>query len=249
MLSANQILEIKLQAFGGYPSVLPNVCEIYPCTMGEILEKGVIRYNGLLGLLLLTENDIAQNIKEKTGEEVPLENIDPLGYLLQSADINETFFLELREAFATFIKEDIMFLPTINAVLIGPKTEKRLITSENFRDFQDILRIQNRKEIKEPPPENESPGQRKMRLLREKVAAVKKKKAEKNGEGQSLEDLLEIASVFGINYKTETLYAFYGLISRYQKKEKWDQDIQMLCAGADSSKIKTEYWGGSSKNE
>jgi hypothetical protein len=54
-----------------------------------------------------------------------------------------------------------------------------------------------------------------MRLLREKVAAVKKKQAQKNGEGQSLEDLLEIASVFGINYKTETLYAFYGLISRH----------------------------------
>ena len=249
MLSANQISDIKLQAFGGYPSILPNVCEVYPCTMGEILQKGIIRYNGLLGLLLLTETDIAQNIKEKTGEEVPIEKIEPLSYLLESADINESFFLELREAFATFIKEDIMFLPTIHSVLIGPKTEKRLITPQNFRDFQDILRIQNRKEIKEPPPENESPGQRKMRLLREKVAAVKRKKAEKNGEGQSLEDLLEIASVFGINYKSETLYAFYGLISRHQKKEKWEQDIQMLCAGADSTKLKTEYWGISTKKE
>lgn len=247
MLSANQIHDIKLQAFNGSPSMLPGVGFIYPCTMGEILEKGVTRYNGLLGILLLDEAEIAKNIKEKTGEDVPLEDLEPLSYLLKSADLNESFFLELKEAFSTFIKEDILFLPTINSILIGPKTERRLITPKNFRDFQDILRIQNRKEIKEPPPEDESPGQRKMRLLREKVAAVKKKQAQKNGEGQSLEDLLEIASVFGINYKTETLYAFYGLISRHQKREKWNQDLQMLCAGADSSKIKTEYWGGSSK--
>jgi hypothetical protein len=28
-------------------------------------------------------------------------------------------------------------------------------------------------------------------------------------------------------------------------KEKWEQDIQMICAGADSKKIKTKYWGES----
>jgi hypothetical protein len=41
---------------------------------------------------------------------------------------------------------------------VGSPTDRRLITEENFRDFQDILRIQNRKEIVEPPPKDESPG-------------------------------------------------------------------------------------------
>lgn len=115
--------------------MLPGVGLIYPCTMGEILEKGVTRYNGLLGILLLDEAEIAKNIKEKTGEDVPLEDLEPLSYLLKSADLNESFFLELKEAFSTFIKEDILFLPTINSILIGPKTERRLITPKNFRDF------------------------------------------------------------------------------------------------------------------
>jgi hypothetical protein len=26
-------------------------------------------------------------------------------------------------------------------------------------------------------------------------------------------------------------------------KEKWEADIQMLCAGADSKKLDTKYWG------
>jgi hypothetical protein len=38
-----------------------------------------------------------------------------------------------------------------------------------------ILRIQNRKEVPEPPPKDESAIARKMRLLREKREAVKRK--------------------------------------------------------------------------
>ena len=81
-----------------------------------------------------------------------------------------------------------------------------------------------------------------MRLLREKVAAVKKKQAQKKGEGQTLVELMEIASTFGID-RNESLYAFYSLVRRHQMREKWQQDLQMICAGADSKKLKTKYWG------
>lgn len=249
MLLANQIEDIKAQAYAGYPSQFNNVCKIYPKTIGEIVEIGINKYQGQLGLLLLTETKIVELIKEKTGQEIPIEEVEPLTYLLASAEQDDRFLLELQSIFSTFIKEDILLLPPINSVLVGSPEEKRLITPQNFRDFQDILRIQNKREIEEPPPENETPGQRKMRLLREKVAAVKKKQSQKNDEGQSLGDLLEIADVFGIDTNNRTLYAFYNLLHRHQLKEKWEQDIQMLCAGADSKKIKTKYWGGSSKDE
>lgn len=249
MLSAKDISDIKLQAFAGEPSMLSGTCYIYPLTCRDIIKMGEQEYNRRLGVLLLTEIEIAKLVKDKTGTDVPLEQIDVLAYLLNSANTNDSFFVELKTAFTTFIKEEILFLPTINSILIGSKAERRLINSKNFRDFQDILRVQNKKEIKEPPPENESPGQRKMRLLRERVAEAKKKQAQKSGEGQSFQDLLEIAAVFGIDYRNETIFGLYQLVSKFQRKEKWDQDIQMLCAGADSSKIKAEYWGESSKNE
>ena len=213
---------------------------------------GSVKYNGSLGILLLTEVEIAKLIKEKTNEDVPIEDIHPLTYLLQSARYDDTFLLELQNIFSTFVKEEVMLLPDINSILIGGEaaiSEKRLINESNFRDFQDILRIQNKIQIEEPPPPDETPGQRKMRLLREKVAAVKKKQAQKSGESQSFVDLMQLGEVYGIDIEKKTLYAFYCLIRRYQMKEKWEQDIQMICAGADSKKIKTKYWGESLDEE
>ena len=84
-----------------------------------------------------------------------------------------------------------------------------------------------------------------MRLLREKVAAVKKKQAQKKGEGQTFLELMEIADTFGINKDKCSLYAFYCLLRRHEMREKWNQDLQMICAGADSKKMKTKYWGES----
>lgn len=245
MLSANKINEIKEQAYCCVPSTFGNICKVYPFTIREIVEMGTSLYNGRLGLLLLTETEIINIIKEKTGEEVPIEGIHPLEYLIQSAAQDDKFFLELKETFSTFIKEEILLLPQINSVLVGDPSKRRLITEENFRDFQDILRIQNRRDIVEPPPKDETPGQRKMRLLREQVAAVKKKQAQKKGEGQTLVELMEIADTFGIDTKNCSLYAFYCLIRRHQMREKWNQDLQMICAGADSKKMKTKYWGES----
>lgn len=80
-----------------------------------------------------------------------------------------------------------------------------------------------------------------MRLLREKVAEAKKKKKEET-ESSSLADMLEIAETFGIDLN-KSLYAFYGLLRRNQMREKWNQDLQMICAGADSKSMKTKYWG------
>lgn len=249
MLSANQVEDIKTQAYMGAPSRLNNVCRVYPFTMKEIIEMGTTEYNTRLGILLLTEVEIANLIKEKTGEDIPPDQIHPLSYLLASSEVDDTFLLELQRVFSTFVKEDVLLLPKINSVLVGPPDEKRLITEANYRDFQDILRIQNRREFVEPPPANETPGQRKMRLLREKVAAVKKKQAQKKGDGQTLVELLEIAETYGIDIQNHTLYAFYGLLRRHQLREKWEQDLQVICAGADSKKIKTKYWGESLDDE
>lgn len=249
MLSANKVDEIKAQAFIGAPSTLDGVCKIYPFTMKDILTMGVIKYNTKLGILLLTEVEISNIVKEKTGEDISPDKIHPLSYLLASAEADDMFLLELKNIFSTFVQEDVLLLPKISSVLVGPPEEKRLINESNYRDFQDILRIQNRRDFVEPPPENESPGQRKMRLLREKVAAVKKKQAQKKGDGQTLAELMEIAETYGIDVQNHTLYAFYGLLRRHQLREKWEQDLQVICAGADSKKIKTKYWGESLDNE
>lgn len=249
MLSPEELEVVKEQAYGGYGSLLPQVCRVCPLVIGEILEMGTDVYNRRLSLLLLTEVEIAKIIKEKTGENIPVDKIHPLEYLLKSAEQDDLFFLELKTAFSTFINEEIILLPELSAVLVGPPDQKRLITDLNFPILQEILRVQNHREVKEPPPANESPIARKMRLLAEQRDAVKRKQQQKDGKGASFLDLLEVAEVCQINYKEKTIFALYRLIQRFRAKEKWDQDIKMLCAGADGSKLKTEYWGESLKEK
>lgn len=103
--------------------------------MSDLLKMGSNVYNARLGLLLLTETEIAKLIKEKTNENIPTEKIHVLEYLLKSAEVSDTFLLELQSAFATFITEEVLLLPKINSVLVGPMSEKRLITENNFNDF------------------------------------------------------------------------------------------------------------------
>ena len=234
---------IKEQAYAGYPSRLPGACYVHPVLVGDMLKMGSNVYSSRLGMLLLTSDEIRKIMEEKGVEINENTDLSPLPFLLKSAQANDSFYLELQAAFATFIKEEITLLPKINSVLIGPMAEKRLITEKNFIDFQTILNLQNRKKVPGPPPENESPFARKMRLAAEQRDAVKRKQQQKQGGAQDLADLMEIAEVFGIDYKNKSIYAFYGLIQRHQLREKWTQDIQMLCAGADSKKIKAKYWG------
>ena len=250
MISVDKVKEIKAQAQLCKPSTLNGVCKIYPKTVSEIVEMGEEKYKAILGTLLLNEIEIAKLIEKKTGTAPPLEEINVLSYLLKSADKDELFSLELQSMFSTFIKEEILFLPTIDSILIGPPSERRLINSSNFQDFQTILCIQNHRKIEEPPPEDETPWERRIRLYNKQVAEIKKKKAKEKGEdGRPLHELLEIAQIFGIDIDKCTLYAFYQLIRRHEAKEKWDNDIQMLCAGADSKKLKTQYWGSSLVDE
>lgn len=239
---------VKEQAYGGYPSWFSNICQVRPITMGEFLKMGSTTYYTRLGLLLLTTPEIEDIIAEKGLNPEDYGDLRPLTYLLRNAEASDSFLLELESAFSTFIDEEILLLPKLNAVLVGSPEDKRLITNDNFEDFQTILRLQNRKVVPEPPPENESAIAKKMRLAREKREAVKRKQQQQNGEEQSLEDLLEIAEVFGIDYQDKSLYCFYGLLSRYQRKEKWDQDLHSLWAGGDPNNIKPEYWGLSKKD-
>ena len=246
MLSANQIEDIKAQAYAGCGSDLSEVCKVYPLTIKEVIEMGYSNYKTYLSTLLLDEVAISQHIKEKMGEEVPPDKIEPFDYLLSSAEQSDSFLLEVQTMFNTFIKENIVILPEVSLVVIGNPVDRRFISKDNFKEFQEILRIQNGQKVKPPPPKDETPGERKMRLLRERVEAAKQKQSEKDTEGMPFSVFLEIAEVFGINLDKCTVYAFYKLIARHQAKEKWEQDIQMLCAGAEADKLKTKYWGDAS---
>lgn len=105
------------------------------------MEIGVSEYYERLGLLLLTTPEIEGIIKKKGINPKEMGDLRPLTYLLRNAEANDTFLLDLETAFSTFINEEILLLPKINAVLVGSPEDKRLITNDNFEEFQTILRL------------------------------------------------------------------------------------------------------------
>lgn len=238
--------------FIGAPLLLEDVCLIKPMTVLDKIRLGM-KYDSYLSLLTISSEDIEDILLNKIGEEGKfLEKITPFDYLMLSAEYNNSFFIELKEAFSTFIREEIFIVPKAKIVLVGKMEEQKIINKDNFSRFQEILRIQNHLDTPEEIPENENYMQRKFRLRRKQLKEAKAKQAKKDEHTPRFVDLMSSLCVMNVgitwdNIKDLPLFTFYELLGRNQKKEKYDLDIRSLLAGADKKKVKLEYW--ISKNE
>ena len=237
----------KELCFIGAPLIFENMFLIKPLTVFDRINLGD-KYMEYLNLLCLSETDLEEILTEKIGDEKDkLTKITPFDYLMLSADYNESFLLKLKEAFFTFIQQDIFIIPKARQVFVGKMEENNIIDNSNFSKFQHFLRLQNCLEEEEEIPENENYMQKKFRLRRQELKKAKQKQAEKSGNKIDFLDLMESLCLMNIgitweNIKDLPIFTFYSLLSRYQVKEKYSIDIDSLLAGADSKKIKLKYW-------
>ena len=226
-----------------------DICWIYPLTIKEIIGMGQDTYNEYISYLCADIRDIQKEMKKEgiSDEQIPDTAFD---YLMQQSKVDRTFFVELQKAFSTSIREKVHFLFDQNIICIGADFKKeKTLTRDNFEDFQNILRAQNKLPVPEPIPKNESPMAKKFRLRREQVSEAKRKQAIKNGENVSLFDSISTLMCLnpGITFKNIgdlTIYQFRDLLARAQAKYKYDLDIRMIAAGADPKKIKPKHWFG-----
>ena len=226
-----------------------DICWIYPLTIKEIIGMEQDNYNRYVSYLCADIRDIQKEMKKEeiSDEQIPDTAFD---YLMQQSKVDRTFFVELQKAFSTFIREKVHFLFDQNIICIGADFKKeKTLTRDNFEDFQNVLRAQNKLPVPEPIPKNESPMAKKFRLRREQVSEAKRKQAMKNGENVSLFDSISTLMCLnpGITFKNIgdlTIYQFRELLVREQAKYKYDLDIRMIAAGADPKKIKPKHWFG-----
>jgi hypothetical protein len=239
----------KEKLFFGAAINYNDICWIYPLKIKEIIGMGVNSYNEKISLLC---SDIGTIQKELKKEGVPIEDMcsSAFEYLLLQAYVDRTFLVKLQEAFFTFIKEKVRFLFDEKEILIGDDfSERRVLNEDNFEDFQNILREQNRLPVPEPIPKNETPMARKFRLRREQVAEAKRRQAEKEGEIITLIDSIStlmclVPGTTEEEIKRMSIYQFKERLSRAQARYKYDLDIRMIAAGADPKKIKPKHWFG-----
>lgn len=237
------------QLFCGTPIDF-GICYVFPLTLREIIDLGP-KYEQYLSILTLDKKEIEKNLKKQGIEEEMKYSV--FEYLLLSAAFNDNFFLELKQALFTFIKEKISISIESKQIFIGELNEERILDEEKFADFQYILRKQNMLPVPEPIPEHETPMQRKFRLRREQVKEAKQRMAQKNGDIVTLKDSISslICLNIGVTYENFgelSIFAFKELLARAQKKYKYDLDLRLIAAGADPKKIKPKDWFGKLDN-
>ena len=177
----------------------------------------------------------------------------PFQYLLMNYYQDEEMRKKIHEAFQTFLHEPVTIVPEIEMLLIGKSEDEldpdvdlenpRLLTEENYFDFQNMIRTVMGEELAEKPDPDEDPN----------VARIKKKNRErrrqlaKDKKPPTFGTLLAAICCMGIGLTPlnigEMSYAcVHWLIGMYQQNEEYDIDIRALLAGADSKKVKPKYW-------
>ena len=165
---------------------------------------------------------------------------------------------KIHEAFNQFIHEPVTIVPEIEMLLIGKSEdeldpdvdleEPRLLTEENYFEFQNMIRQVMGVEMEkpsDPDEENLDPRIKRYKMKVKQSEELLKKKKAKNAP--TFGTLLTAICCMGIGLNPlnigEISYAcVHWLISMEQQKEEYDIDIRALLAGADSKKVKPKYW-------
>lgn len=246
---------ISAETFLCFPKLFQNKINIYPPRVKDIV--GNSKFNQYLRILTITQAEIRDLFEEEKIEgNIPTPFLFMYGNYCRNEEVKKI----TEEAFEFFLHQKVTFVPKMGVILIGEiekisDTIKNIedlfyISEKNFFDFQNAIRdsLGIKKEEPELPPNPEEDPR--VRALKEKFRKGKKKVSEvkaKTGKSLTLETCLVSICCMGIGLNPlnigEISYASVSeLMQMYQGKEKYDIDIRSLLAGADSKKVKPEYW-------
>ena len=239
---------INEKVFLGHPIDFQDICKIYPPTVNDmVLNDEFIKYQALF---TMSQEELDDAYRD---EDKNVITPTPFIYLLISYHNEEQMRSLILRGFEALIHESVTIIPEMEIIVVGVDEEHldpdkdlvnpRLITADNFFDFQNTIReIIGLKAVEAPDP-NEDPRVARIKAksrYREKVKA-------KSSAGPKLGTMLAAICCMGIGLNPlnigEMSYAnVLWLIQMYQQQEAYDIDIKSLLAGADSKKVKPKYW-------
>ncbi len=243
---------INDKIFLGFPINFKDICKVYPPKVNDVV--GNENFNIYLSIFTITQEELDEiYLKDKSVERIPT----PFQYLMMNYYSEEEMRGYIEEAFELFVHESVAIVPEIEMLLIGKKEEEidpdvdlenpRLITEENFFDFQNKVRLSvGQKELEHAEEEEyEDPRIKRWKMkIKEREKIINSKKAK---SAPTLGTLLAAICCMGIGLNPlnigEMSYAcIQWLIAMYQQNEEYDVDVRALLAGADSKKVKPKYW-------
>lgn len=244
-----------IESFLKIPQNFQGICTIYPPTVNQVLREETKQ---LINILTISQEEIEDYFLDKKDDKGnPINSPDPFTYLLLNAQYNLEFKQKLIDSFQLYINEPVSIFSDQGIIVIGDLQKEvlkiksiesimdnlRIINKDNFFEFQNALRRAcGDKELEKPNP-NENPRIKQMKAKARYRDRIKAKK----GIGITFEETLVSICCMGIglnplNIGEISYAASKKLVEKYQQKEKYDIDIRSLLAGADSKKIKVQYW-------
>jgi len=237
----------------GFPITFKNICKVYPPTVNDV--SGNEYFSIYHALFTITQEDLNDEyLKNENIKHIPT----PFEYLLLNYYQGGEMQQHILDGFQFFLHEPVTIVPEINMLLIGKSEDEldpdkdldnpRLLTEENYFDFQNMIRmVMGSSEVKPPDPEEQNLDPRILRYKRKIREADKIRAKKKQKDGPKFGTLLAAICCMGIGLTPlnigEISYAcVHWLIAMEQQKEAYDIDIRSLLAGADSKKIKPKYW-------
>ena len=236
-------------SFLGEPIDFKGICKIYPPKIKELLSEQA--YPVYKKLLLSSQEDIEDEYTENhfSMEEVPT----PIEYLFKMCALDPRIKQIALAGFLFFLKEPALMLMDQQMIVIGDLTESlskiksinelKIINKDNYFEFQNTLRrVIGEKEI-EPYNPNENP---KVKYFKAKARLRDRIKA-KSKDALTLGTTLASICCMGIgitplNVGELSQAAISVLMRMYQEKHKYEVDIESLMNGADSKKVKPQFW-------
>ena len=239
---------IDSNAFLGLSIKFKSICKIYPPKIQEILTEE--NYPVYRKLFLITQEDIED---EFTENKLPMTDVpDPMTYLFQLAsDIRIKKIVT--EGFQFFLHEPVLLLADQQMIVVGnlkedlPKIKSidqlRIIKKDDYFDFQNTLRRAIGEKEAEPYNPNENP---KIKYFKAKARLRDRVKAKSKNNltlGATLASICCMGlGITPLNVGELSQAAISVLMTYYQEKDKYSIDIQSLLAGADSKKVKPQFW-------
>ena len=237
----------------GYPLDFKDICQVYPPTVNDVV--GNKDFSIYQSLFTMTQEELDKAfLQDERIQQAPT----PFQYLLINYYQDEKIRVKIEDAFKQFIHEPVTIVPEIEMLLIGKSEDEldpevdldnpRLLTEENFFDFQNYIRLSMGLDEEKPPKKEEQdldPRIKRYKLKIKQSEELLAKKKLKNAP--TLGTLLTAICCMGIGLNPlnigEMSYAcIKWLIAMGQQKESYDISIRSLLAGADSKKVKPKYW-------
>ena len=227
-------------AFLAYPIEFQDICLVYPPLNEDIVKIGFDTFSVYANLLTKTQEDLEDDFEGIKEAEVPT----PFIFLLTSTAFSSQIKQMVQKAFEVFIHQKITILYDIQSISVGDIVEQRLLTKDNFFDFQNAVRAAIGEQLLEPPNSNENPRIRHFKALQRKRDKVKAKQNKNTTKEFSTLWTSLCCMNMGINPLKIGKIAFAAtkmLLARYTEKDMYETKIAVALAGGQGDNDGS-YW-------